>query len=81
MVMSIVYMRLKQRAVIEFLVAEQELLTNVHKQLNKYIYIYIVLILLIKALLVIGLHERPIEAQGRLSCIPTIAVNQTVATC
>jgi hypothetical protein len=45
--------RLKQWAVIEFLVAEKESVTNNHRRLK----MYAETVLLIKALLVVGLHE------------------------
>jgi len=45
--------RFKQRVITEFLVTEKELVTNIHKRLK----VYTASTLLIKALLVFGLHE------------------------
>jgi hypothetical protein len=45
--------RLKQRAFIQFLVAEKESVTNIHRPLK----MYTETMLLIKALLVVDLHE------------------------
>jgi hypothetical protein len=61
--------RLKQRAVIEFLVAEKESVTNIHKRLK----MNTKTMLLIKALLV-GLHELRVLRKAKWISVTRVAL-------
>jgi hypothetical protein len=60
----------KKWAVIEFLLAEKKSVTNIHKRLK----MCSVSVLLIKAVLVVGLHELHVLAKAKQSSVMCVAV-------
>jgi hypothetical protein len=63
-------MRLKQRAVIEFLVAEKESVAEIRRRLN----LYTETMLLIIALLVVGLRELRVLRKVKRSSVTRLAL-------
>jgi hypothetical protein len=61
--------RLKQRAVIEFLVAEKESVTNIYRRLTS-----TETMLVIKALLVVGLPELRVLRKAKRSSVTRLAL-------
>jgi hypothetical protein len=62
--------RLKQRAVTEFLVAENQSVTNIHRRLK----MYMETVLLIKGLSVVGLHELRVLREAKRSSVTRLAL-------
>jgi hypothetical protein len=62
--------RFKQRAISEFLATEKELVMNIHKRLK----VYTASMLLIKALLVFGLHKLQILRKAKWDLLTRIAL-------
>jgi uncharacterized protein YrrD len=63
-------MHFRKGAVVEFLVAEKESVTNIHKWLK----MHIVSMLLTKALLIVGLHELQVLRKPMHSTVMHIAL-------